>query len=65
MLLWLSIPPHEIYQGGLDSDEDLMTVWRDRLEHLQPLDIYWIKHQTRSLQEKRRQFVQTTRIGCF
>ena len=55
MLLWLSIPPHETYQGGLDSDDDLMSVWRDRLEHLQPLDIDWIKHQTRSC-KKTRQF---------
>lgn len=47
MLLWLAMPPHPVYQGGIEQDADLFEIWKDRLEHLVPLDTYWIKHQTR------------------
>lgn len=47
MLLWLSIPPHPTYQGGIESDANLIEIWKDRLEHIVPLDTYWMKHQTR------------------
>ncbi|CAF0802533.1 unnamed protein product [Adineta ricciae] len=47
MLIWLSIPPHPTYQGGIDRDSDLEKIWKGRLEQLVPLDTYWMKHQTR------------------
>lgn len=47
MLIWLSIPPHPAYQGGIDQGSDLEKIWKDRLEQLVPLDTYWMKHQTR------------------
>ena len=50
MLLWLSIPPHPSYQGGIDEKSDLEEIWKDRLNQLIPLDSYWMKHQTRFVQ---------------
>ncbi|CAF3562233.1 unnamed protein product [Adineta steineri] len=47
MLLWLSVPPHPIYQGGIDENFDLESIWKERLNNLVPLDCYWMKHQTR------------------
>ncbi|CAF1082531.1 unnamed protein product [Rotaria sordida] len=47
MLLWLSIPPHPLYQGGIDKDSNLFNIWKERLNELIPLDAYWIKHQNR------------------
>ena len=47
MLLWLSIPPHPTYQGGIDEQCDHESIWKDRLNNLLPLDHYWMKHQTR------------------
>jgi predicted acyl esterase len=47
MLIWLSIPPHQKYQGGIDQNNDLLNIWKERLNNLIPLDSYWIKHQNR------------------
>lgn len=47
MLIWLSIPPHREYQGGIDRNEDIIRIWKERLNQLTPLDVYWIKHQNR------------------
>ncbi|CAF3553040.1 unnamed protein product [Rotaria socialis] len=48
MLILLSVPPHPLYQGGIDKDFDLINVWKERLHNLMPLDFYWIKHQNRN-----------------
>ncbi|CAM2722027.1 unnamed protein product [Rotaria socialis] len=48
MLIWLSVPPHPLYQGGIDKDFDLFNIWKERLHNLMPLDFYWIKHQNRN-----------------
>ncbi len=47
MLIWLSLPPHPQYQGGIDQNSDLFQIWKERLNNLIPLDYYWIKHQNR------------------
>jgi hypothetical protein len=47
MLIWLSIPPHPEYQGGIDQNCDLINIWKERLNNLIPLDHYWFKHQNR------------------
>jgi hypothetical protein len=45
MLIWLSLPPHPEYQGGIDKYRNLSQIWKERLNNLIPLDYYWIKHQ--------------------
>lgn len=52
MLLWLCLPPHPIYQGGIDKNSDLFHIWNERLNNLIPLDYYWIKHQNRLITNK-------------
>lgn len=47
MLIWLSIPPHPTHQGGIDKDSDLFNIWKERLNNLIPLDVFWMKHQNR------------------
>jgi hypothetical protein len=47
MLIWLSLPLHPEYQGGLDQNSNLFQIWKERLNNLIPLDDYWIKHQKR------------------
>jgi len=47
MLIWLAIPPHPLYQGGIDENCDLEPIWKERLNNMLPLDCYWMKHQTR------------------
>ncbi|CAF4835932.1 unnamed protein product [Rotaria sp. Silwood1] len=47
MLIWLSLPPHPSYQGGIDENSHLFNIWKERLNNLIPLDSYWIKHENR------------------
>ncbi|CAF3563600.1 unnamed protein product [Rotaria sp. Silwood1] len=47
MLKYLSLPPHPLYQGGIEKDCHLFDIWKERLNNLIPLDYYWIKHQNR------------------
>jgi hypothetical protein len=47
MLIWLCLPPHRSYQGGIDENSDLLSIWKERLNNLNPLDNYWIKHLNR------------------
>jgi len=47
MLIWLSLPPHPSYQGGIDQNCNLFDIWKERLNNLIPLDHFWIEHQNR------------------
>ncbi len=51
MLIWLSLPPHKNDQGGIDENNDLLKIWKERLNNLIPLDYYWIKRQNRYLKK--------------
>jgi len=47
MLIGLAIPPHRDYHGGIDREQNLIDIWKQRLDNLVPLDTYWIQHQNR------------------
>ena len=62
MLIWLSTPPHPSYQGGIEKNSHLFDIWEQRLKNFIPLDSYWIKHQNRLRNERRKKFFRSMKI---